>query len=319
MITAFMLFRLMKLMNLRTFQNDDFVHNNPIDITLWESCKIWDFNMTLNLVLLLRIRMKNEVKSFTALHFCHIFNDSFISHLCCLFMTGLNDECMWTELKNWLDENVCLNYFWFNILLWAIKLSFDNINQISEFKQYICLQSFSEHDCKETADAVLTITFYFELVRTLVNEASQYRCEKTVRYCNNVSVIINSLQKIHGSHLIFSINNETLITVKEADICKRCCSYSARVKFHIWYLEDSVSIYFNFSSNNKCKIDGFPHLICWFIQQQELDTNFEWSDYKQLSLYVCATCCYHCVRSMHLRRWLINYKEGFLSKCVCFC
>ena len=110
------------------------MHNNPIDIILWESHKIWGSNTTPDLVLLLRTEMKNEVKSPTALHFCYIFNDDFIPHLCHSFMTGLDGECVWIKLKNWLDENVHLNYFQFNILLQAIKLSLNNINQISKLK-----------------------------------------------------------------------------------------------------------------------------------------------------------------------------------------
>ena len=203
------------------------------------------------------------MKSPTTLHFHHIFNDSFIPHLCHLFMTGLNSEHVWIKLQNWLNENVHLNYFWFNILLQAIKSSLNNINQTSKLKQCICLQPSNEHDYKETADVMLTTTFYFELARILINKANQYRCEETVRCHNNISTIINSLQKIHSSHLTFSINNETLITVKKADIYKKYHSYNARVKFHIQYLKNSASIYLNFSPNNKCKISDFLHLIHW--------------------------------------------------------
>ena len=264
-MTVSVLFWPAKLINLRTFQNDDFVHNNSINIILWESCKIWGSDITSDLVLLLRTGTENEVKSFTTPYFYYIFNDDFILCLCCLFMTNLNSECVWTEFKNQLDENICLNYFWFNILLQAIELSLDNVNQINELKQCVCLQSSDEHDCKETADVMLIMIFYFKLAKTSINEASQYRCERTVRCCNNVNVIINSLWKIYDSHLIFSTDNEMLIIMKEADICKKCHDYSARIKFHVWYFEDSVSIYLNFSSNKKCKIDDFSHLICWFI------------------------------------------------------
>ena len=193
MMTASVLFWLAKLMNLGTFQDGGLTHNNPIDIALWESCKIWGSDMTPDLVLLLGTGTEDEVKSPTAPHFHHVFNDSFIPHLCCSFMAGLNSECVWIKLKNQLDENVHSDYFQFNILLWAIEPSLDNIDQTSELKQCIHLQSSSEHNHKETAGAVLAITFYFELTRTPVNEASQYRCERTVRCCNNVSVIINSL------------------------------------------------------------------------------------------------------------------------------
>ena len=148
------------------------MHNNSINIILLKNCKIWSFNITLNLVLSLKTEMKDEMKSLTALHFYHIFNNSFIPCLCHLFMTDLNNECVWTELQNWLNENVCLNYFWFNIPLQAIKSFLDNINQISEFKQCIHLQLSDKHDCKETTDVMLIITFYFELIKTLINKVS---------------------------------------------------------------------------------------------------------------------------------------------------
>ena len=105
------LFQPAKLTNLRIFQDSGLVHNNPIDITLWENRKIWGSNTTPDLVLSLRTGTEDEVKSPTALHFCHIFNDSFIPHLCCSFMAGLDSEHVWIELKNQLDENVHSDYF----------------------------------------------------------------------------------------------------------------------------------------------------------------------------------------------------------------
>ena len=313
------LFRPAKLTNLGTFQDGGLAHNNPIDIALWESRKIWGSDTTPDLVLSLGTGTEDEVKSPTAPHFRHVFNDGFIPRLCRSFMAGLDGERVWTELKNRLDENVRSDYFRFNIPLRAIEPSLDNVDQTGELKQCVRLQSSGEHDRKETAGAVLATTFYFELARTPVNEAGQYRCEGTVRCRNNASATINSLRKIHGSHLTFSTDNEMLVTVKEADICKRCRGYSARVKFHVRYLEDSASIYLNFSPNKKRKIGGFPHPIRWFIQQQGLDADFGWPDHGQPSLYACATCRYHCARSMRPRRRLASYGGGPPSKRVRFC
>lgn len=125
------------------------MHNNLIDIILWESCKIWSFNTILDLMLSLRTGTEDEMKFLTALHFYYVFNDGFIPCLCHSFMAGLDSEHVWIKLKNQLNENICSDYFQFNISLQVIEPSLNNINLISKLKQCIHLQPFSKHDYKK--------------------------------------------------------------------------------------------------------------------------------------------------------------------------
>ena len=314
-----MLFSPAKLTNLGTFQDGGLTHNNPVDIALWESRKIWCSDTTPDLVLSLGTGTEDEEKSPTAPHFRHVFNDGFIPRLCRSFMASLDGERVWTELKNRLDENVRSDYFRFNISLPEVDLCLDNINQTDELKQCVRLQPSGEDDRKETACAVLAATFYFELTRIPFFEAGQYMCEGTIRCRNNARATISSLRKVHGPHATFSTDNETLVILKEADICKRCKGYSARVKFHVRYLEDNTNVYLNFSPNERRKIGGFPHSMSWFIREQGLDADFGWPDHGRPSFNACATCRYHCTRSMRPRRKLASYGGGPPSKRVRFC
>ena len=93
------------------FQNEVFAHNNSIDFALWKCHKIWLSDTSSNVVLFFKIDMKNKIQSSTMSHFQHVFNNDFISQLCCFFMSVLDGKQIWIKLKNQLNDNVKSDYF----------------------------------------------------------------------------------------------------------------------------------------------------------------------------------------------------------------
>jgi len=64
---------------------------------------------------------------FKASHFRHVFNDDFIPRLCRSFMFSLDDERVWRELRNRLNDNAKIDYFRFNISINEDEIRIDDI------------------------------------------------------------------------------------------------------------------------------------------------------------------------------------------------
>ena len=133
------LIQFVNLSDIDSFQNEALKHNNFVDLALWECRKIWIFFTTSDIVLSLEIDTKDELRLSTTSHFRHVFNDDFISRLCRSFMFSLNDERVWRELINRLDENARIDYFRLNISLQESKSRLNDIDQMYDLKRFVQL------------------------------------------------------------------------------------------------------------------------------------------------------------------------------------
>jgi len=74
------------------FQDGGLKHNNPVNLALWESRRIWPEGSSPDVVLSLGTGTYQQSTSPDAPHFRHILNDGFIPRLCRSFMSTLNGE-----------------------------------------------------------------------------------------------------------------------------------------------------------------------------------------------------------------------------------
>jgi len=265
-------------------------HNNPVDLALWESRKLWCSSTTPDVVLSLGTGSEEDAKSPKAPHFRHVFNDGFIPRLCRSFMSSLDGERVWRELRNRLDDNAKADYFRFNIPISEDEARIDGIEQMEELRRYVQLQP-SGHDARvKTAVALLTASFFFELEAVPLLESGHYECRGSVRCRNDGQTVIAALFRLLGLHLELSTDTATLGKVSQDDICKACRLYRRKVIVRVRHLEDIVSLYIKYGATERRKISGFPHSMSWFIQQQQLASEFGRENHDSPSRLQCSVC-----------------------------
>ena len=96
---------------LGTFQDGGLMHNNPVDLALWECQKIWPSTTIPDVVLSLGTGTEQKSDSLALQCFQHILKDGFIPRLCRSFMSSLDGERAWRDLKNRLDGSNKADYF----------------------------------------------------------------------------------------------------------------------------------------------------------------------------------------------------------------
>ena len=284
------LFQSTKINVIDFFQNEGLKHNNSIDLALWKSRKLWCSFVTSDVMLFLRIDSKKKLKSSRASHFRHVFNDDFISRLCRSFMSSLNDERVWRELRNRLDDNAKVDYFRFNILISEKKARIDDIDQMKDLRRYVQLQSSDHDDRVKIAVALLMASFYFELEIILILKTEQYECQDSIRCRNDSKTIIDALIQLLDLHLEFNTDIVILERVSQEDICEACRLYRKRIMIRIRHLDDNVNLYIKFDASDRRKISDFPHSMLWFIQQQQLKSVFDRQNHDLSCRLQCSTC-----------------------------
>lgn len=284
------LFQFVKINDIESFQNDKLKHNNSIDFVLWKSRKIWLHSSNLDVILFLKIDFDEKTKSLKISHFRHVFNDEFISRLCCSFMSSLNEKRVWKNFKNRLNENAKIDYFRFNIAIRKKEIQIDNVNHMKMFKNYVQLQSHDRDDRINIAFALLTTNFYFELNSISVLKTKHYICQKLIRCRNDCKVVIDFIIELHDLCIEICIDTSILKRLNHKNICNVCHLFQKRVIFHVRHFENIVIVNIKYSVTTHRKINEFSHNMLWFIKQQKFDASFDKRDHDSSKRLICQFC-----------------------------
>ena len=233
---------------------------------------------------------EDPLKSPKAPQFRHVFNDGFIPRLCRSFLSSLDGERAWQDLENRLDDCSKSDYFRWNIPLFGEEPRIDDLDQMERLRNSVHAQGDGSDGQRNTATALLTSSFYFELERMPVFHLGRYTCHGSIRCRNKIDAILDALERLHGDNLDFKIDDRSLGPLCRQGICSRCGTYVKRVELNVRHLEETVTIYIQPDHQARRKISGFPHTISWFIQQQRLDNEFGFSDQDLSQSESCKNC-----------------------------
>ena len=290
MLTQSRLFQPTKINDIESFQNGELKHNNSIDLALWKCRKIWSHSANSNVILSLETDSNEKTKSSKTPHFRHVFNDDFISRLCRSFMSSLDDERVWRDFQNRLNENVRADYFRFNIIIHEEETRIDDVKQMKMLKSCVELQSHDRDDRIKMTSALLATSFYFELNSLSILEAGTYTCLEHIRCRNDSKAVINFMIDLYDPRIEFCTDTSTLEMLNHDDVCNACHLYRKRVMIFVRHLKDVVIINIKYDVSARRKISGFPHNMLWFIQQQELDASFDKRDHDVSNQLKCQLC-----------------------------
>ncbi|KAL8939686.1 MAG: hypothetical protein Q9216_003226 [Gyalolechia sp. 2 TL-2023] len=284
------LFKPASINGLGIFQDGGLKHNNPVDLALWESKKIWSPDTGPDVVLSLGTGTEDYLKSAKAPHFRHVFNDGFIPRLCRSFMSSLDGERAWQDLENRLDDCSRSDYFRWNIPLYGEEPRIDDIEQIDRLRASVHVQADREENRRQTAVALLAATFYLELKDIPPFECGQYTCHGMIKCRNNFEAVLEALTRLCGDGITFRTDQIGLGSLSGNDMCSMCGRYVKDVVFNVRHLEETISIRLQYQQRHRRKISGFPHSVSWFLKQQRLRNDFGASENDFPTSLDCPGC-----------------------------
>ncbi len=156
--------------------------------------------------------------------FRHVIFDEYVSQLWWSYMSFFNDQKIWEELMNSLNERNQENYIQLNVFLLNDESTIDNIDCMNELWKSVHIQSRSIEDCEKTLHALIVFAFYFELsnVSEFIQE-DWYHCRDTIKCCLQSKVVVDLLMQCYKFSLIFVIDVEILEYYEnDLNLCISC-------------------------------------------------------------------------------------------------
>ena len=273
-----------------SFQDGGLKHNNPLDLALWECAKIWAPGTAPDVVLSIGTGKDDSLKSPKAPHFRNVLNDGFLPRLCRSFMSSIDGERAWRDLANRLDDDVRADYFRLNVPFAGDEPRLDDLGYLDTLRTSVHLQPDGSRDRTKIAFALLVASFYFELDRVPTFEQGRYLCEGSIRCRNEPCAVIQSLRKMYGNRLEFTMDSGILGPLGVEDVCSVCRLYCKKAQFYVRHLGETVSMHLRVNGLERRKLSGFPHSMTWFVRQQHLNSPFGNAEHSIPGTFRCGVC-----------------------------
>ncbi|ERF68658.1 hypothetical protein EPUS_05719 [Endocarpon pusillum Z07020] len=281
-----LLYRPANITALGAFQDGGLKYNNPVNLALWESRRIWPESASPDIVLSFGTGTESWSRSSHAPHFRHILNDGFIPRTWRSFMSSLDGESTWKNLKNHLSEGAKTHFFRLNPVL-PHDASIDDVSGMDALRRIVK----KSDRCIEIARALLISNFYLELRAMPSYEAGQYRCHGTIRCRGRSYTTVQALKRLGLTRLQLVSELESLGSCAlQRDICPLCHCYRWPVTFVVRHLDEPFSLYLREEGTYKRRLGGFPNNIRWFIKQQALNAKFGTADHGSMGQSSCNLC-----------------------------
>lgn len=273
------------------FQDGALRHNNPVNIALWESDRIWPRETTKDVVLSLGTGTgPSATTPRTATSTPQLaFSEKFIPRLFRSFLTGLDGEVTWHELLHHLEKDVHDRYFRLNINMASQEPRLDDVRAIQSLSNAV----ESHKDDPKIIDikmALLASCFFFELKRTPTFDASGfYVCQGEIRTRMDHTKVFMALRQMGTSPIEFFKDHVSLRpSDPSTDVCPGCYRFRKKVCFFIRHPSETISITVSMGDYQR-SLSGFPKTMTWFAATQNLTSPFYRTQNVALpeSLYDC--------------------------------
>ncbi|KAK5111092.1 hypothetical protein LTR85_012267 [Meristemomyces frigidus] len=262
-------------------------HNNPVNIALWESSRIWPIDTPRDVVLSLGTGTTPTAATPQTTPARHTFNDKFIPRLCRSFLTSIDGELTWRDLLNHLESDDGHKYFRLNLQFIHDEPRLDDVTAMDRLSRDV-------NACKDDEKmanikfALLASCFFFELKRAPKFDASGfYTCQGEIRVRSDYSKILMALRQINAAPIEFFKDHVSLGRIDQAtDLCSGCCKFRKKVCFFVRHPTETVSISINMD-DFRGPVSGFPQTMARITEQQHLTCPF----YSEETLMLPKTAC----------------------------
>ena len=210
--------------SLGSFQDGGLRYNNPMDLAVWECQYIWQTETTPDVLLSLGTGTQEDNQTPKAPHFRHLLNDGFIPRLYRSFISSLDGERTWRDSVNRMEEQRKTNCFRLNVGLPAVEPQLDDVSQMENLRQSVCLQpgDTRRDDLRRIVGALLAASFYLETCTLRSFEHGSYRCQGLIRCRNEPLAVLKLLNGLYENEARFTLASESLGPAQFDDICPAC-------------------------------------------------------------------------------------------------
>ncbi len=290
-------------------------HNNSVRSALSKCLQNNSSLLKSDIVVSLDTDTQRALVSSRAIDFRHVILDEYVSWLWRSYMSFFNDQKIWEELMNSLNERNRENYIRLNVFLLSDESTIDNIDHMNELRKSVHIQSRSIEDCEKTLHALIVFAFYFELsnVSEFIRE-DWYHCRYTIRCRLQRKVVVDLLTWCHKFSLIFVTDVEVLEYYEnDLNLCISYHQYQKNIDFFVRHSTEMMIIYVQSVTQERRKINVFSQNMQWFKDQQKLETQFETAYHKDLQHRSCKACFSNSLHqnSMTLKRWKSDDQVNF--------
>ncbi len=155
-------------------------HNNSVRIALSKRLHNDSYLLISNVVVSLDTDAQKISTSLRTINFRHVILDDYVSRLWRSYMSFFNEQKIWNELMNIMNERKREDFIRLNFVLLNDESTIDNIDRMNELQESVHISQMYL-DCAKTLYALLIFAFYFKL--TNVSKRlweDQYHCRDTI-------------------------------------------------------------------------------------------------------------------------------------------
>lgn len=261
-------------------------YNNPVLVALWEGNALWGTKPGLTVSLGAGYYAKDpNVQSVRY----HGLWDNFVFRLFRSFETANNGMKIWTDYWNALDPQDRENSFRIDLPLNQF-VALDGAEKMSEIRLE-AYKFLSKYDFQSIRLACLAAFFFFELEGMPVLNGRLYECHGAI-YCRSIdraAVVSKLLEDFPEACFMASTTSSSnssssssshLGSVVGGTICSSCGAYRNKVSVFLHRLDQATSIFIRFNKFHLRLISGFPNLMTWFVERQQIESAFGFVDHR---------------------------------------
>ncbi|KAJ6001642.1 hypothetical protein N7522_006869, partial [Penicillium canescens] len=226
---------------------------NPIELAMWECSRIWDKNISHDVIISLGT---GEASKGLPKRKTHSLQKLWTS-----FMDFLDGHTRYGDVRNGLDEQRRQDFFRLNTEL-PFPIRLDDVQSIPLQKEQIHLHPPGQ--LIEVATALLVSNFYFQLDTSPIYDGGFYLCEGSIRCRGVYKNIVNALITLYQPKMEFVTANETLASL-DLQACEMCSLYNRHVSFYVRHPTENVTISLRLAKGIERKISGFPKNMQWAL------------------------------------------------------
>ena len=266
-------------------------HNNSVRIALSKHLCNNSFLSISNVVVSLDTNAQKISTSLRTIDFRHVILNDYLSRLWWSYMSFFNEQKIWDELMNFVNERKRKNFIRLNFVLLSDKSTIDNIDRMNELQESVHVSQMY-WDCAKTLYALLIFAFYFELTSMSKRlQEDQYHCRDMIRCRFSENSIVKLLARCDIFNLNFITDVKTLKHYEDnLDLCLLYHQYQKKIDFLIHHSIELVIIYAQSITQERRKISAFSQTMQWFENQQKLDASFETTFHRNLLDRSCKSC-----------------------------
>ncbi|KAK5093232.1 hypothetical protein LTR70_004875 [Exophiala xenobiotica] len=256
------------------FQDGCMVHNNPVNIALWESRVLWPTITKPDVVLSLGTCTREVTPSPIVGTPKLSIRDAFPFRIARTFWTSMDGQATWRDLMNRLDPEAQKDFFRLSIEYPGQEPAMDDHSAMDGLASAVRLHAVGVMERAEVLMALLVSSLFFELSSLPVVVGGRISCEGFIR-CRTPSALRALLRLYPHGLEVFHGNTSLAYWVDARDICGTCNRYSKRITFTASSLEEIVEIGVRWDGLARSRfLSGMPQKLSWFVHMQGLHDVF---------------------------------------------